>query len=183
MRKLAKAVLVLLSLYVVVMGGSGLLIRSMLSGGVGEGLRRKAQALLPVEVTIQGGDFDIPEWFYFRPAISFDSLRIANPPGYGDQPMLQADRVAARAKLAELFGGHVAIESIDIERPRLSVETAENGKTNVQALLDALSKAPAEAQEPADSNAATGFRVASFVLRNGEIRYTAPDSSRWSCGI
>lgn len=174
MRKLAKAVLVLLSLYVVVMGGSGLLIRAMLSGGVGEGLRHKAEALLPVEVTIQGGDFDIEEWFHFRPAISFDRLSIANPPGYGDQPMLQADRVAARAKLAELFGGQVAIESIEIERPRLSVETAKNGKTNVQALLDALSKSSAEA--PAEPAPETGFRVASFLLRNGEIRYAAPGS-------
>ena len=176
MAKLLKAILLLAGLYVVVMGGSGLLIRSMLSGGAGESLRRKAEALLPVEVAIEGGDFDIPEWFFFRPAISFDRLRIANPPGYSEEPLLAAERVAARARLSELFGGRVAIQSIEIEQPRLRVETAKSGKTNIQALLDALSGAPQPGAEPAGEGEGAVVTVESFVVRNGEVRYEAPDA-------
>ncbi len=170
MTKLIKAVLLLLSLYVVVMGGSGLLIRSMLSGGAGETLRQKAQGLLPVEVTIEGGDFDIPEWFVFRPAISFDELRVANPAGYGSGPLLAADRVAARASLADLLSGRVAVGAVEIEAPRLAVEADADGRTNIQALLDAVSSGDA----PAEGGEGPEVSIESFVLRDGEIRYTAP---------
>ena len=170
MGKLVKAILVLASLYVVVMGGSGLLIRSMLSGGAGESLRRKAESLLPVEVTIEGGDFDIGEWFAFRPAISFDRLLVANPEGFSEEPLLAADRVAARATLAELLSGRVAIRSIEIDAPKLLVEAGDAGKTNVQALLDALGNGEAAAEDEAGPE----ITVDSFLLRGGEIRYTAP---------
>ena len=170
MGKLLKAALTLLALYVVVMGGSGLVIRSMLSGGVDESLRIKAQSLLPVDVAIGGGDFDIPEWFMFRPAISFDRLRVANPEGYSSEPLLQAERVAARATLADLLGGRVAIRSIEIDEPRLVVESGQSGRTNIQALLDALGGGEA----PAERGEGPALTVDSFVLRDGEIRYLAP---------
>ncbi len=175
MAKLLKAVLTLVALYVVVMGGSGLLIRSMLSGGVGESLRKKAEALLPVDVSIEGGDFDIPEWFAFRPAISFDRLRIANPPGFSDEPLLTAERVAARAKIADLFGGLATIDSIEIDAPRLRVESDEKGRTNIQAVLDALNR-PAANEAPPEARDESGrsILVQSFVLRNGEVRYVTP---------
>jgi hypothetical protein len=174
MAKLVKAILALVALYVVVMGGSGLLIRSMLAGGVGESLRRKAEGLLPVEVTIEGGDFDIAEWFFFRPAIAFDRLRVANPQGFSDAPLLEAERVAARANLPDLLGGRVAVRSVEIDAPRLLVETNDAGRTNVQALLGALRSGESDAGEPSGDGDGPSVSVGSFLVRDGEVRYTAP---------
>lgn len=175
MMKMLKAILLLAALYVVAMGGSGLLIRSMLSGGVAQSLRGKAEALLPVEVAIEGGDFDVYQWFFFRPAISFDRLRIANPEGYSQEPLLEAERVSARARLSELFGSRVDIRSIEIDSPRLLVETAASGKTNIQALLEALQRGGAP-ESPEDASGGTAVKVNSFILRNGEVRYTSPSA-------
>jgi len=173
MSKVIKAVIGLVVLYVVLMGGSGLVIQSMLSGGVGERLREKAQAALPVDVSIQGGDFDLKEWFFFRPAISFDRLRVANPPGYSEEPLLEAERVAARADLSSLLSNEVSIQRIEILSPRLLVESGADGKTNVQTLMDALSRRKTEPEAPAaEQGEAMGLSVDSFELIDGRIRYT-----------
>lgn len=176
MSKLIKAVIGLVLLYVVLMGGSGLVIQSMLSGGVGERLREKAQATLPVDISIEGGDFDLKEWFFFRPAISFDRLRAANPPGYSEGPLLEAERVAARADLSSLLSNEVSIQRIEIVAPSLLVESNADGKTNIQSLMDALSRKDAQSEAPAEE-AGTGeamtVSVDSFELTNGRIRYAA----------
>lgn len=175
MSKLIKIVIGFVLLYVVVMGGSGLVIQSMLSGGVGEQMRQKAQTMLPVEVSIQGGDFDLKEWFFFRPAISFDQLRVANPPGYSQEPLLEADRVAARADLSSLLGNAVTIGSIEINAPRLLVESNADQKTNITALMEALQSQPSGGEAPAgEQGESTTLSIGSFVLDNGSIRYTAP---------
>lgn len=177
MSKLIKIVLGLVALYVVVMGGSGLAIQSMLSGGVGEQMREKAQAMLPVEVSIEGGDFDLQEWFFFRPAISFDRLRVANPPGYSSAPLLEAERVAARADLSSLLDNAVAIQQIEIIAPRLLVEANAEETTNIEALMAALRSQAPSAETPASASEegeATTLSIASFLLENGEILYSAP---------
>ena len=176
MSKIVKLLVGLVLLYVVIMGGSGLAIQAMLSGGVGERLRQKAQSALPVEVTIEGGDFDLKEWFFFRPSIRFDALRVANPAGYSDEPLLTADLVAARADLWSLLDNAVSIQSMEILAPNLLVEADAAGRTNIEALLAALKKPRDDAAEqPAEPTAEPGaLSVDRFLLDRGVIRYTAP---------
>ncbi len=180
MSKLIKVLLGLVLLYVVVMGGSGLAIQSMLSGGLSEWMRGQARASLPVEVSIEGGDFDIKEWFFFRPAISFSRVRVANPPGYSEEPLFEAESVAARADLSSLLDNAVSIRRIEIIGPRLLVESNAAGVTNVQALLEALSSRedaaenPPDGPEPEDVGGARTLSIDGFLLDNGSIRYAAP---------
>ena len=91
--KIVKALLGLVVLYVVVMGGSGLAIRAMLKGETGERLRAAAQRSLPVDVSISGGTFDLAKWFVFQPSLSFDDLRVANPDGFSAEPLRPSARV------------------------------------------------------------------------------------------
>ena len=133
MNKALKVAFGLVLLYVVVMGGSGLAIQAMLSGDTGAKLREQAQAALPVELSIEGGDFDLWGWFFFRPALSFDKLRVENPDGFSAEPLLTAERVAARADLRSLLGDGLEIAGIEIEAPSLRVETDAAGKTNLDA--------------------------------------------------
>ena len=63
MSKVLKIVVGVIILYVVLMDGSGLAIKALVSSSIGEEVRNKAEATLPVEVSIDGGEFDVAEWF------------------------------------------------------------------------------------------------------------------------
>ena len=95
-----KIALGLVGLYLVLMLGSGLAIRALLSTSLGDRIRESAQQSLPVNVTLSGGSLDLGQWMLFRPALALYDLRVGNPDGWGDDPMMSADRVFARAGLA-----------------------------------------------------------------------------------
>ena len=173
MSKLLKVVGALVLLYVVVMGGSGLAIRALLAGSIGESARARLERSLPVEVSITGGDFDLAQWFLLRPAISFEGLRISNPAGFSDAPLLRADRVAARADLAALFDDEVRVHTLDIAGPEARIESDAQGRTNLEALLEAVGGDKAEdGGEPEDSGKA--IVIESFRITDGSIVYSAP---------
>ena len=172
MGKIIKLILGLVLVYVVLMGGSGLAIKGMLSGSAGEEIRSRAQALLPVEVSIEGGEFDIAQWFLFRPAISFDNLRVANPEGFSAEPLFEASQVSARADLTALFDDAIAIQRIAVVEPNLLVEENGAGKTNIEALLEALQSGQSEpAQEPSGDGEGKAVSIDSFSIEEGSIRY------------
>jgi len=174
MNKALKTALGLVLLYILVMGGSGLAIQALLSGETGARLRNQAQASLPVELSIEGGDFDLAGWFFFRPALSFDHLRVENPEGFSSEALLTADQVSARADLRSLLGDGLEIAQISIISPNLLVETNADGKTNLDALLAAAASSSEEEASAADGEQAQGVRVASFAVENGTIRYVTP---------
>jgi|GEM_PF-1272450 len=175
MNKVLKVALGLILLYVLVMGGSGLAIQALLSGETGARLREQAQASLPVELSIQGGDFDLAGWFFFRPALSFDHLRVENPEGFSDEPLLTADQVSARADLRSLLGDGLEIAQISIVAPDLLVETDAAGRTNIDALLEAASSGETAVDAPpADDAEAQSVRVGSFAIEDGTVRYVTP---------
>jgi len=172
MNKALKTALGLVLLYILVMGGSGLAIQALLSGETGARLRDQAQAALPVELSIEGGDFDLAGWFFFRPALSFDHLRVENPDGFSGEPLLTADQVSARADLRSLLGDGLEISQISILSPSLLVETDAQGRTNLDALLTAAaSGGEASETEATDS---PSVRVAGFAVEDGTVRYVTP---------
>ena len=173
MNKALKTALGLVLLYILVMGGSGLAIQALLSGETGARLRDQAQAALPVELSIEGGDFDLAGWFFFRPALSFDHLRVENPDGFSDEPLLTADQVSARADLRSLLGDGLEVAQISILSPSLLVETDAEGHTNLDALLAAAASSE-EAAAAADAEESQSVRVASFAVEDGTIRYVTP---------
>ncbi len=174
MDKLLKAVGGLILLYILLVGGSGLAIRGLLSTSFGERVRQQLQENLPVKASISGGDFDLAEWFFLKPAISFQDLRIDNPPGFSSEPLLRADRVAARAELSSLFGDEVRFHTLEITAPVLRIESGKAGRTNVQALLSAFEKQKAPPETPAQDGGGRKFAITSFNLVDGRIIYAAP---------
>ncbi len=178
MNKVLKVVGGLALLYVVVMGGSGLAIRAALSSSFGEEVRERLQARLPVEASIGGGDFDIAEWFMLRPAITFVDLRIENPDGFSAEPLLRADRVAARAQLSALFNDEVRIHTVEIDAPAARIESDAGGRTNLEALLKALQGGGQGSAAESDGEGTGGggkrIVVESFRIRGGSILYSAP---------
>ena len=169
-----KIALGLVGLYLVLMLGSGLAIRALLSTSLGDRIRESAQQSLPVNVTLSGGSLDLGQWMLFRPALALYDLRVGNPDGWGDDPMLSADRVFARAGLFDLLQGEARISAIEIDAPILHVEANESGQTNIDALLKAMEKP--DAAEPAADAAEppAEFSIASLQITDGRVVYSSP---------
>lgn len=174
MKIASKIALALIGLYLVLMLGSGLAIRALLSTSLGDRIREAAQRSLPVEVTLSGGSLALGQWMLFRPALALYDLRVGNPSGYGDGPLLSADRVFARAGLLDLLQGQTRVSVIEIDAPVLQVQTDQSGRTNIDALLKAL-QSPKSAQSAADADeAAMELSIASLSIRDGRVVYSSP---------
>ena len=91
MKRAGKIVVVLAGTYIGLMLISGLAIKFFLSGGRLPELLSGVGADMPVRVEVGEGDFDLVNWFLFKPSISLGGLRVANPPGFSADPMLEVD--------------------------------------------------------------------------------------------
>ncbi len=173
MKVALKIVLGLAVLYLVLMLGSGLAIRALLSTSLGDRIRESAQRSLPVEVSLSGGAFDLGQWMLFRPALALEELRVGNPSGYGDGPLLSADRIFARAGLFSLLDGN--IDALEIDAPLLHVQTNESGQTNLDALLAAMQEPNPSAQpSPEASEPQRELSIDSLHIRDGRVVYSSP---------
>ncbi|MDA0206054.1 MAG: AsmA family protein [Acidobacteria bacterium] len=161
-------------LYLVLMLGSGLAIRVLLSTTLGDRIRESAQQSLPVEVSLSGGSLDLGQWMLFRPALALNDLRVGNPSGYGDGPLLSADRVFARAGLFSLLQGETSVSAIEIDAPVLHVEANQSGQTNIEALLKALEKPDAPEPDVDAPESTTELSIASLRIRDGRVVYSSP---------
>lgn len=167
----------LIGLYLLLMLGSGLAIRTLLSTELGDRLRDRAQQSLPVEVSLSGGEFDIAEWMLFRPALALHDLRVGNPAGYGEDALLSADRVFARAGLLGLLRGETRITVLQLDAPVLRVQTDQAGRTNIEALLAALSRSEAPASGEDAASAPAELSIDNLRITAGRIVYSSLDQS------
>lgn len=172
MKPAMKFILSILAIYLVLMLGSGLAIRMVLSSSLGDRIREQAKDALPVDVSLSGGDLDLLEWMQFRPSLALNDLSVGNPDGFSDQPLLRADRVLARAGLFDLLSGETQVSAIQIDSPVVRVETNAAGKTNIEELISAMGDGapkPADTAEPSAS-----VSIDSFLINNGRVVYTSP---------
>jgi uncharacterized protein involved in outer membrane biogenesis len=169
-----KIALGLVGLYLVLMLGSGLAIRALLSTSLGDRIRESAQQSLPAEVSLSGGSLDLGQWMLFRPALALNDLRVGNPNGWGDGPLPSADRVFARAGLFDLLQGQTRVSAIEIDAPILHVEANESDQTNIDALLKAI-ETPNAPEPAADAAEPTNeLSIASLRIRDGRVVYSSP---------
>jgi hypothetical protein len=176
-----------LKIVVAVIGGAfalmlitGLVAKMMLSESRIQSVLASLESRVPVPVTARGGDFDLAQWFLFRPAIGIDQLSVGNPRGYSETPMLTAEKVYAQVALLSLFSGRTEVRSIRLATPVLTVERGRGGRTNLETVLEAVSQGGAgkESGEPAGDGAVSELSIDSFHIQNGVIRYVEGGSSQ-----
>ncbi len=178
MKTLVKIVAGIAGLYLLLMLGIGLVAKTMLSGTQIQGLVSSLASDLPVDVKAGEGDFDLAEWFFFRPAVTIRDFSISNPEGFSDRPLLAAKGLSAQVALLSLFQDRIDVRSFTLQEPKLSIERDARGGTNVEALLDGLAKGQKTetAGEPqADGGAA--LSIESLLLDSGTIEYFGPGQS------
>ena len=178
MKTLVKVAAGIAGLYLLLMLGAGLVAKTMLSGSQIQGLVSSLASDLPVKVSAGEGDFDLAEWFFFRPAVTIQNLTIGNPEGFSERPLLAAKAVSAQVALLSLFQDRIDVRSFKLQEPKLSIERDAQGRTNVEALLDGLSKGqkPETSSEP-PSEGGAALSIESLLLDSGTIEYFGPGQS------
>ena len=64
------------------------------------------------------------------PRLAAEDVHLANPPGLEEAEFATAERIVARMSLAGLFNGDIQVESIDIEKPVITLERRAEGQGN-----------------------------------------------------
>ncbi|HEX9708162.1 MAG TPA: AsmA family protein [Steroidobacteraceae bacterium] len=110
--------------------------------------------------------------FLPRPALDIGDLAIAQPPGYGPEPLFEIGRLRVSVPWGSLFGP-TSIEIISISDATARLEVGMNGETNWARLGGGAGEPGAEPAKPA-------WSVGKLNLERGTIEYEdRPAGSRW----
>ncbi len=103
------------------------------------------------------------------PTIALDvrGLSIASKPGFTEQPLLAIERLLLDVKLWPLFEKKVEVSSLVLERPRITLETKEDGSTNYAREKSAPASTPSAPAPEATPMAAV--LLPDFRIVNGYI--------------
>ena len=92
-----------------------------------------------------------------RPGFDLENLVVYDDPAFGAEPMLRAGEVIASLRLTSLARGRLEIARLDLTEPSLNLVRAENGRWNVQALLERSAHTPLAPTAKANSEPRPGF--------------------------
>jgi uncharacterized protein involved in outer membrane biogenesis len=122
------AVLLLLLLFLLRPGASRL--KSRIAASISAGLAR------PVEI----GSVHLR--LLPRPGFDLENLVVYDDPAFGQEPMLRAPEVTADLRLTSLLRGRLEIARLDVNDPSLNLVHGDNGRWNLEALLERSSHVP-----------------------------------------
>lgn len=92
-----------------------------------------------------------------RPAFDLENLAVYDDPSFGAEPMLRAGEVTAALRLMSLLRGRLEIARLDLTEPSLNLVHAENGRWNLEALLERAAHTPLAPTGKAKSEPRPGF--------------------------
>jgi len=142
-RVAAAAALVLLLLFLLRPGASRLKSRiiSSISAGVGR----------PVDI----GTVHLR--LLPQPGFDLKNLVVYDDPAFGAEPILRASEVTANLRLTSLLRGRLEIARLDLTDPSLNLVHGENGRWNLEALLERTAHIPLAPTGKAKSEPRPGF--------------------------
>jgi len=110
--------------------------------------------------------------FLPRPALDIGGIAIAQPPGFGPEPLVEIDRVRASIPWGSVFSA-TTIETLSISDATARLEVAENGEANWSALFKEPATAGPAAARPA-------WSLGKLEFERGTIEYLDRSAdSRW----
>src|SRR5208337_4362506 len=127
-RIVAAAALILLLLFLIRPGASHL--KSRIASSIGSAVGRAVEIgsvhlrLLP------------------RPGFDLENLVVYDDPAFGVEPMLRASEVTADLRLTSLVRGRLEIARLNLTEPSLNVVHGENGRWNLETLLERAARTP-----------------------------------------
>ena len=142
MRKwITRIVLVVVLLLLV----GGTILYFSLNGIIRGQVEQQSTKSLNLQTALQSANFSP-----FGGNLSLRDYKVASPPGFSPQPMLELGGLDVKVSYGQLRGDPVRVQSIVIDRPKLLLEQV-GGKFNVKALSDNLP--PPKPGEPTQPSA------------------------------
>jgi hypothetical protein len=92
-----------------------------------------------------------------RPSFDLENLVVYDDPAFGAEPMLRAGEVTAALRLTSLVRGRLEIARLDLTEPSLNLVHGENGRWNLEALLERSAHTPLAPTAKPKSEARQGF--------------------------
>jgi len=77
-----------------------------------------------------------------RPGFELENLVVYDDPAFGAEPMLRASEVTADLRLMSLLRGRLEIARLDLTDPSLNLVHGDNGRWNLEALLERTAHTP-----------------------------------------
>jgi hypothetical protein len=154
-RRIAVAAVLLLLLFLLRPGASRL--KSRIAASIGAGLAR------PVEI----GSVHLR--LLPRPGFDLENLVVYDDPAFGQEPMLRAPEVTADLRLTSLLRGRLEIARLDVNDPSLNLVHGDNGRWNLEALLERTSHVPLAPTAKAKSEARPAFPY--IQVSSGRINF------------
>lgn len=101
-------------------------------------------------------------------------IQIAQAPGFGSEPFLAAEALRVRVQFLPLLRGQVKVSTAVLERPRIRLTHAKDGRWSMDDLLKPHAappspKAPAEAPRPGKTTLLGVLLLNEVAVKNGEI--------------
>jgi uncharacterized protein involved in outer membrane biogenesis len=154
-RRIAVAAVLVLLLFLLRPGASRL--KARIAASIGAGLAR------PVEI----GSVHLR--LLPRPGFDLENLVVYDDPAFGQEPMLRAPEVTADLRLASLLRGRLEIARLDVNDPSLNLVHGDNGRWNLEALLERTSHVPLAPTAKAKSEARPAFPY--IQVSSGRINF------------
>lgn len=139
----AAAVVILLTLFLVRPGASGL--KSRIANSISRAVGR------PTDVT------SVHLRFLPRPGFDLENLVIYEDPAFGAEPMLRAAEVTAVVRLTSLLRGRLDISRLELTEPSLNLMQRGDGQWNLAALLERSARTPLAPTTKAKMEPRLGF--------------------------
>ncbi len=76
------------------------------------------------------------------PGFDLDNLVVYDDPAFGAEPMLRASEVSAALRLTSVLRGRLEIARLDLTEPSLNLVRGDNGRWNVETLLERAARTP-----------------------------------------
>ncbi|MGO9085637.1 MAG: AsmA family protein [Candidatus Sulfotelmatobacter sp.] len=123
-----------------------------------------------------------------RPGFDLENLVVYDDPAFGAEPMLRASEVTADLRLTSLVRGRLEIARLDLNEPSLNVVHGENGRWNLETLLERAARTPLAPTAKAKTEPRPGFPYieatsARINFKNGQEKkpyaLTNADFSLW----
>ncbi|MGB7158629.1 MAG: hypothetical protein WBD40_11220 [Tepidisphaeraceae bacterium] len=158
----------LLSLLVIILGGGALLYIN-LNRIVRATVEKQSAASLNVPTTLGGANVSL-----FGGRVSLSDFTVGSPAGFNAERMLSLGEISVGTKLSELRNEPIRIQTIDVVRPRMTLEM-QGTQFNVKKFIDAL--------PPTDPSETMKLVIDNLKVSGAEVVFKPDPSALASLGI
>lgn len=169
MSRPVKIVVVILAVFLVLMLGSWLAVKALLSDSAKQKLLTRLGAVAGVPVNVGEITVDFGQFMKLQPAITLKKVVLGNPKGFQSPSLLEADELQAKADIRSIISGNPDIQRVAIVHPVITVERNSAGATNVEALVKNLGKESAAPKEAQSAESPGRISIDEFQITNGEV--------------